>query len=64
MMGIFRKNAMQKGSSQEAIQLSSDNQSVSEKMTSEPKRFNRQEFNALVRKLSLSKDKHYFLLLD
>jgi len=52
------------GSSPEAIQLSSDNQSVPEKTTSEPKRFNRQEFNALVRKLSLSKDKHYFLLLD
>jgi hypothetical protein len=58
MIGIFRKKMECKdGSSSEAIQLSSENQSVPEKTTSELKRFNPQQFNALIKHPSLSKDK-------
>jgi len=39
------------GCSPEAIQLSSDKQSVPGKTNSEPKRFNRQEFNAFIKHL-------------
>jgi hypothetical protein len=46
------------GCSPEAIQLSSDRQSVPQKT------INRQEFNAIIKKLLCLKRKHNFLLLD
>jgi hypothetical protein len=57
MAGIFRKIECEDGTSPEDIQFSSDNRSVPEKTTSETKRINQQQFNALIRQLSLSKDK-------
>jgi hypothetical protein len=45
------------GSSPEAIRHSSDDQYVPGERTSEPKRFNQQELNDVIRDISLSNDK-------
>ena len=44
-------------SSSETIQLSSDHQLVTQKASSEPKWFSQHEFTALIKNLSMSKDK-------
>jgi len=61
MSATFEKMEFEVGSSTEAIYLGSDNQLVPDKISSGQKLFKQQQFTALIKQLSLSKDKKYFL---